>query len=297
MTNRTARVCALAAALVSPLIARADGDRALQSALVQSVVQQWEAAAAGASLPIHYWGHESDTDKLHLMAGVLGSFGDGSRGAYYALSTLPSILCWATEVASHTADGQDRKALDSCGNTSTAGGLSKLLGKGVLKGTVAPADPKWIPAYDAAALQALFDKLYLPPSATLVGLSMQKLYDTTFKDSIAGFIETLLAVATKKGAPEGPDSPPGLENLTPRYLAAYAKWVPSSEKYNPGILNKMQKTLKVDGRTLGTILRRYADGTLPTVVTLLLKVLKDYDPKQFALVDAPLRAAKLRASP
>jgi len=32
------------------------------------------------------------------------------------------------------------------------------------------------------------------------------------------------------------------------------------------------------GRTLGTMLRRLNDGTWPTVLALLEKVLKDYDP-------------------
>lgn len=138
--------------------------------------------------------------------------------------------------------------------------------------------PNVLPTYEAKKIEALFDRLYLKPADPVGALTGQAIYDLILKSSVTRFLRE--AVVLKKKLPAAK-----LKSLAKEYQAAAKE---QGESFNgPTYLAKVvEKQLGPaddespihDGRTLGTMLRRTADGTWPTVTKLLNKLVKAYDP-------------------
>jgi hypothetical protein len=132
--------------------------------------------------------------------------------------------------------------------------------------------------YTAKQLQALFTKLYLKPSGRLGEQTAQTVYNVVLRDMVTAFAREVAYIQVRLPKPQ-------LAKLAKEYQAASR--AQDSGFYGPGWLTEQSKKLLPpdpvltriqSGRTLGTILRRMNDGTWPTVVSSLKKLLKDYDP-------------------
>lgn len=136
--------------------------------------------------------------------------------------------------------------------------------------------------YTIKQLQGLYDKLYRKPGAKLGELSAQAVYNVVLAGTVTRFAREVAFIHARLSKPQ-------LAKLAKDYAAA----AQAKEKeggvafYGPSWLQQQARALLApdsvltgvhSGRTLGTMLRRMDDGTWPTVLTLLKKVLKDYDP-------------------
>jgi hypothetical protein len=117
--------------------------------------------------------------------------------------------------------------------------------------------------YDAAGLRAAFRALYLPPTPRT-----RKLYEP-FKGFVAGSAEAAACVLGHRAQ---------MERMARRYAA--------TGRYRPEDFDCVDPFHFV---TVGVILRRHLDGTLPVVLEALRTVLRDYDPETFAELDVRLR--------
>jgi hypothetical protein len=158
--------------------------------------------------------------------------------------------------------------------------FAKLFGRALVKKRAGTGDQTRY-SYDPAGLKAAFASVYVPPDATLGGARAQVVYDTLFRDWVAQRAETIALVLDRKG----------FLQQTARDLQAKAsdpKFEGSMWQY--ALADKLPEPLKSEPRLIGTLVRRHADGTLPTVLELLRRVLGDYDPKTLERLGPRLKA-------
>lgn len=155
--------------------------------------------------------------------------------------------------------------------------------------------------YSPQALQQLFDRLYLPPTASVAGVPARRVYDAVFRDYARG-VAQVWAAALANG--------PALKALAQRYEAeAFAADTVLFDGFNfardhapsllgPQLASDIEKhrqllnqpatttqasvPLLLADRLVGILLRRQMDGSLPTVLACFKRVLKDYDPEAYA---------------
>lgn len=136
--------------------------------------------------------------------------------------------------------------------------------------------------YNPKALEAAFDQLYLPPTANYKGIPLQKIYNISLKEYIRVIGRTLSTIFRKK---------PEFEKLAAEYLSK-AK---TDKEFN-GQTYSYEAAAQLLGnddiryqcfdergpvRIVSIILRRQCDGSLPAVIKLYKKLVKDYDPEYF----------------
>jgi hypothetical protein len=117
-------------------------------------------------------------------------------------------------------------------------------------------------AYDGAGLQAAFRAVYLPPSPRT-----RELYEP-FRGFVAGAAQATACVLSHRAQ---------MERMARQYRASGAFDASAFDCVDP-----------FDAVTVGVILRRHLDGTLPVLLESLRTVLCDYDPETFAELDAQL---------
>jgi hypothetical protein len=142
--------------------------------------------------------------------------------------------------------------------------------------------------YDAKNLQTLFDRVYVKPSEKVGAYSAQEIYDALLKDYATNLANNVAFIEER--VPKAK-----MAKLAKDYQDAAKKG--GNDFYGPNFLRDISRGVvdqEVTGdvvqreRLLGTILRRQMDGTWPTVIKLLKKVLQDYDPKLSKEVGAKL---------
>jgi hypothetical protein len=129
-------------------------------------------------------------------------------------------------------------------------------------------------AFDPKALHAAFDKLYAPPTATKLGVVLQKLYDATVKDSVARFVIDLadLTASKSKVAREA-------DKLKKRLMTSTEQLGPDDFRgATNALVSDPDAAARVDPLTTAFVLRRQLDGTLPVVVESVRTVTCAYDP-------------------
>jgi len=135
--------------------------------------------------------------------------------------------------------------------------------------------------YEARRLKQLFDRLSFKPTDQVGSITAQQLYDLMLKNRVTRFARDVAFI--KANVPKAK-----LAKLLKEYRAAIQDKGAAFD--GPAYLREVALTaLPQDqepesarnGQTLGTMLRRIGDGTWPTVVTILKKVLADYDPELF----------------
>lgn len=165
-------------------------------------------------------------------------------------------------------------------NLETA--FRKAFGKALVKSRTGDG-PEALVAYDPAALQAAFDRVYPKPSTLLDGVPAQTVYDVLFKDWVARRAELLADVLGRPGV---------LEEGAQAYRTASAAKGFEGASFGYDLAGKLKGPLQNEGRFLGMLVRRQLDGTLPTIVGCLKRVLRDYDPATFRRLDKALKAPR-----
>lgn len=131
--------------------------------------------------------------------------------------------------------------------------------------------------FDPKKVSALFDRVYVKPTENVGLITGQAVYDHFFKGFVTRFAREVAFVQASVSRPE-------LAKMTKAYQAAAKQ---AGAKFDglgylrqtaSNALAKDPEQAARAGRTLGTILRRTADGTWPTLDRLLRKVIADYDP-------------------
>jgi hypothetical protein len=147
--------------------------------------------------------------------------------------------------------------------------FTKLFGRPLVKKRTGEGEAAVV-EYDAAALEAAFRALYVKPASKIGGLEAQVLYDTFFRRFVRRVV-AVVAAAEKQ----------------PGFLAAQAKVyrAQASTKGFDGYAfiiaatKQLPAAVKDEHRLVGTVIRRQADGTLPTLKRLLRALVTDYDPE------------------
>ncbi len=141
--------------------------------------------------------------------------------------------------------------------------------------------------YDKNGVQAAFDKLYVKPTEDFEGYSMKKLYDLTAKEYMRDFTKLMVYLMNKK---------PLFIKISADYLAkakADKNFKPRNvcpgymKQLFPKELDAKQFTAfqgEIYESTLGSLIRRQCDGTMPVLLNCLKTVLKDYDPEALKLI-------------
>lgn len=146
-------------------------------------------------------------------------------------------------------------------------------------------------------LQKLFDAVYISPQTHVLGCNAQKLYDASFKAYIRTLAEmTASTVSHPNFKPFAQayhqaaytDTTLGFDGveylaeqtqaLMPNEFQRFQAVVPPAEYFGqPQPVNAYYSSL------VGILLRRHLDGSLPTLLACLKRVLKDYDPGAYTL--------------
>jgi hypothetical protein len=146
--------------------------------------------------------------------------------------------------------------------------------------------------YAKDGIQKAFDKLYVKPTADFEGYSMKKLYDLAAKDYVRDFSKLLVyLMVTKKAAFEQAGKTYLLKATTDKNFYHRDVCVAASKKLFPTEDSKKQFKAFQDEiyeGTIGSLLRRQCDGTLPTLVNCIKTVLKDYDPEGLKIFSGKL---------
>jgi len=136
-------------------------------------------------------------------------------------------------------------------------------------------------AYDGASLQAAFDALYVAPDASIGKVRARLIYDTLFKDYLRQKAEAIATLLQRKGL---------IARAARDWQAQSARPGFDGVAFQAKLLESFPEPLKYEGRLVGTLVRRHADGTLPVVLKALRRVLGDYDPKTLERLDSRLKA-------
>ncbi len=141
--------------------------------------------------------------------------------------------------------------------------------------------------YSTEGIQAAFNKLYVKPTNKFEEYSYQKIYNLTAKAYLRDFTKFLAYIMSKKSI---------FIAASNRYLKNaktskdFYPWHEMYNSYNELFTTEASKkqfpnfTKEVSNSDLGTLLRRQCDGTLPTLLSCLKTVLKDYDPEALKLI-------------
>jgi hypothetical protein len=133
------------------------------------------------------------------------------------------------------------------------------------------------PVYQVKQLKKVFNRIYLKPTDMIGTMKAQEVYDYFFKSYVADFARDVVLVKSKVRKKK-------MKKLLRDYKAAAKD---AGANFNgSAYLRKVVTELWPEDKSrayrmskiLGTILRRKADRTWPTVVRLLKKVIRDYDP-------------------
>jgi hypothetical protein len=149
-----------------------------------------------------------------------------------------------------------------------------------------PPAPGELPRYSVKTILTVFERVYRRPTQDLGGVRAQLVYDAIFKERVRAEVKAWQAV---------------LSGTTPRQRSELAKAYAEAARtegfdaftHLNAVAKQVAPELPLDGfRVVGIILRRSADGTLPTVLGLMVRVLDEYD-REFA---KETRAGLLRAA-
>jgi hypothetical protein len=133
---------------------------------------------------------------------------------------------------------------------------------------LANLDEYWI-FFNPKALKVLFKKSYLKPNNNFDGYSLQALYDYMLRDFVRKQARLFAEILGQKAL---------FEKLAEDY---YTK-AKADKKFNGrDFCIEAAKRMGGDAQTVGTLLRRQVDGTLPVIVNLLKKIIEDYDKELF----------------
>ena len=137
--------------------------------------------------------------------------------------------------------------------------------------------------FNGEAFQAAFDSLYRKPSETFKGLSMQKIYNATLKKYCRETADIIALTLKDK---------PQFDTLAANYM----KKAKTDFEFN-GLNYSYKATTKIFGeeyynkyscsmpsRIVSVMLRRQCDGSLPVLLKIFKKILKDYDPEFYTEV-------------
>jgi hypothetical protein len=135
--------------------------------------------------------------------------------------------------------------------------------------------------YNSLAIQAAFDKLYQKPSEGFQGTALQKIYDISLKQYVRETTNLIITVQSKRTT---------FDALAKKYMLKA-----TTDPDFSGLTFAWEATqkLKLDGEfsclygasdTIGTMLRRQSDGSLPILIACLKTVLKDYDNEYYTMV-------------
>ncbi len=142
--------------------------------------------------------------------------------------------------------------------------------------------------YSPTGVLTAFNKLYIKPTDDFEGYAMKKLYNIACKEYVRDFTKLMAYLMNQKAL---------FTQLGNDYLIK-AKTVPQFHPYDVcgGYLEKLFPTEKsktqfaafepsISTATIGSLMRRQCDRTLPIVLSCLKKVLQDYDTEALTLIN------------
>ncbi len=142
--------------------------------------------------------------------------------------------------------------------------------------------------YSAPGLQAAFDKVYVKPTESFEGYSIRKLYNLTMKEYMHDFTKFMVAVMNNKPAFVKASSDYLLKAKTDKNFDVYLASARALNMVFPTDRSRQQFPNfedHISSSTMGSLVRRQCDGTLPTMLKCLKTVLTDYDPEALKLIN------------
>lgn len=147
--------------------------------------------------------------------------------------------------------------------------------------------PMYMNQFKADALKTAFDQLYKKPTEDFDGFALQRIYDIAAKEYFRSCATVIADVMKKK----------------PQFIQLamdYKKQVMTNKTfYGPNASGKAEEKLlgkdytpNIDcmdfgaDRIIGIMMRRHIDGTLPTLLTCVKTMLKDYDPEFYTTIQS-----------
>jgi hypothetical protein len=198
-----------------------------------------------------------------LAFGILRSTG---KNVAQAWATTPEMI------------GSALAFFDATNQKNLEDGFHTLFGRALVKKRSGSGDnTRYV--YDPAALEAAFTKLYVAPTGTVGGVPAKVVYDKLLKDWMARKADTIADVLGRKGFLTAAARDFDAKSAAARF---------DGLTWQTTLADKLPESLRADHRLVGTLARRQADGSLPTLLRLLRKVLADYDPKTLERVGAKL---------
>lgn len=163
--------------------------------------------------------------------------------------------------------------------------IVSLFGADVIKSSLKTAvkdyegKPIMINQYSGVGIQAVFNKLYQKPTTLFKGIGLQKIYNASSKQYMRNATDIVVAIMANKTVWDAQVKKYQLQVTTnPEfYMDEFAQ-----ETFTKIFGEKeMPECGPYAIRMIGSMLRRAGDGSLPTLMTLLKTVLKDYDPEYY----------------
>jgi hypothetical protein len=141
--------------------------------------------------------------------------------------------------------------------------------------------------FSGNGLLAAFNKLYIKPTDDFEGYKMKTIYKFACKDYVRDLTKLMAHLMTKK-------------TLFTQLSNDYLNKAKTTKDFHPqivldGYINKLlpgkeREKFKdfeetVSTNTIGALMRRQMDGSLPTLLNCLKTVLKDYDPEALKFIN------------
>lgn len=135
--------------------------------------------------------------------------------------------------------------------------------------------------YDKNSIESVFDKLYLKPESSIAGVKVSIVYQLLFKEFVTREANATAEILARKDF---------VETKSKEYVALASKAGFEGSEYQWKLAKELGGSLESEPRLIGTLLRRRADGTLPSLLKMLRTILRDYDPALSHKLDAKLQS-------
>jgi hypothetical protein len=125
--------------------------------------------------------------------------------------------------------------------------------------------------YDFIALEKVFDYLYGPPNERILGIRLQKYYDTLFKKTAREFGNNLAMIKSRQEV---------FNKLAIQYREEFLTrdGFDGYDFTETAMVTLFKNERGIDASTVGMLLRRQIDGSLPSLKNCYIRMIKDYDP-------------------
>ncbi len=211
-----------------------------------------------------------------------------TKGAKSLCGTSPAYFYRYMAEGIGAVDAESGYKKESLLNFKQAFGKDLLLFPGIkIAGKNYNGKTMYMNQFKADALKTAFDQLYKKPTENFDGYTLQRIYDIAAKEYFRSCATVIADVMKKK-------------KQFIQLAIDYKKQVMTNKTfYGPNASVKAEEKLLGENyspnidcmdfgadRIIGIMMRRQIDGTLPTLLTCVKTILKDYDPEFYTTIQS-----------